>query len=300
MDRTPSISGPRRDSGRGRRSLTARWLVRFGYDGRGFAGWARQPGERTVEGEIRSGVRKFGLDPAPLRLEVASRTDRGVSARANALGLETDLPGPTLLRALNGISPRIFFSAATPVPEGFRLRAATRRVYRYYDPQAVLSPARRRAATRLFAGRVDVRSLGRSVPGGRPHWRTIESVVSRGLAGGSVIEVRAPSFVWGMVRKIVGALREVDAGRLPVARLRSALRGQLRLTLPIAEPEPLVLWEVEYPLSWQVRWDGPTRHQARATAAERRTLWARQWILDELEPPAGSDLAVRTRPRRAA
>ncbi len=95
-----------------------------------------------------------------------------------------------------------------------------------------------------------------------------------------MIEVRAPSFVWGMVRKIVAALREVDSERLSISRLRDAVEGATRLTLPLAEPEPLVLWEVEYPMAWEHVWTGPNLHQARGLELARTALWVRDRVLN--------------------
>ena len=110
---------------------TTRWLVRFGYDGTTFHGWARQPGIRTVEGQILLAVVRRGIAPSvgSAKIGVASRTDRGVSAVGNALTLTSAFPPTALLRALNGIEPDIFFTAATAVPESFRVRSAVRRVY---------------------------------------------------------------------------------------------------------------------------------------------------------------------------
>jgi tRNA pseudouridine38-40 synthase len=258
--------------------------VRFGYDGTSFHGWARQPGRRTVEGELLRGLVRLGVATAgePVGLEVASRTDRGVSARANALAISSRHDAPELLRRLNAIDPHLFFTAATTVPDGFRVRAAVRRTYRYFEPTITDPDSPRLRAAALFTGRVDVRSLGRALPTGAPSWRAVESVTIRPLGGGSVIEVRAPSFVWGMVRKIVGALREVDAGRLPTERLRSALDGRTRLTLPMAEPEPLVLWDVQYEVPWSHRWPGPTRTQVALRQRERSGWWARGHVLESI------------------
>ncbi len=54
------------------------------YDGTGFAGWVRQPGRRTVEGEVERALRTVlgerDLDGGPLTLTVAGRTDAGVHA----------------------------------------------------------------------------------------------------------------------------------------------------------------------------------------------------------------------------
>ena len=261
-----------------------RWLVQFGYDGTRFFGWARQPRLRTVEGELLVGLRRQGVSDSleSARLEVASRTDRGVSARANALAVSTDRPGPVLLRCLNGIAPDIFFTAAAPVPESFRVRGAVRRVYRYFEPGTSGTAKRWRELSRLFAGPVDVRSFGRGLRHETPLVRTVEAVEVREIPGGLVVEIRAPSFVWGMVRKIVGALRECASGRLSEPRLRAALEGRERLTLPLAEPERLILWEVEYPIPWTVRWTGPNRHQSVLEVADRSGLWARSELLRAL------------------
>jgi tRNA pseudouridine(38-40) synthase len=202
-----------------------------------------------------------------------------VSAVGNALALTSERAGPVLLRVLNGVAPEIFFTAATPLPEGFRVRAAVRRVYRYFEPAEGRDPERWKAAAALFAGRVDVRSLGRAMPSQAPVWRKVESVLVQPRGEVLVVEIRAPSFVWGMVRKIVAALRWVDEGKLPAHRLALALAGEERLTLPMAEPERLLLWDVEYPFPWTLRWTGPHRHQARAGKSSREALVARASLL---------------------
>jgi len=261
-----------------------RWLVRFGYDGADFAGWARQPRLPTVEGTVRDGIRSRRVVPpgAPVRVEVASRTDRGVSARANVLALGSGLGAAELLHRLNAISPKLMFTAATEAPAGFRVRRALRRVYRYFDPRPLERSSLAFRAGELLVGSVDARSFGRGFPAASPHWTTLESLHLRPEPGGLMIEVTAPAFVWGMVRKIVGALREVDAGRLSLERLEAAARGRSRLTLPLAEPEGLVLWDVEYPLRWEFRWAGPARLQERYLTGARKELWRRSRVLAAL------------------
>ncbi|MGA8537491.1 MAG: hypothetical protein WB789_08895, partial [Thermoplasmata archaeon] len=177
----------------------ARWVVRFGYEGSSYGGWARQPGRRTIEGALLRGLARPGSSSTvrPETLEVASRTDRGVSARANALTIESRLDGPALLRVLNGTSPEMWFTDAAPVPDGFRVRRARRRVYRYFESDWGRSLERTRAAAQLFCGEVDVRSFGRRLTNGPPVRRPIEAVEVRTEPDGWTIEVRAPSFVWG-------------------------------------------------------------------------------------------------------
>ena len=96
------------------------------------------------------------------------------------------------------------------------------------------------------------------------------------------MEIRAPSFVWGMVRKIVAALREYDTGRLTLARLEAALAGRVRLTLPMAEPEGLVLWEVEYAIPWTLTWNGLNRHQEVRARSQKDSLWVQSEVLKAL------------------
>jgi tRNA U38,U39,U40 pseudouridine synthase TruA len=85
-----------------------------------------------------------------------------------------------------------------------------------------------------------------------------------------------------MARKIVGALREYDGGRVSLDHLRAALEGRERLTPPLAEPDRLVLWDVEYPIPWTVTWAGPNRHQARRERDDRNGLWVRGEVLRAL------------------
>jgi len=237
-----------------------------------------------VEATIRAGLGRSGIASGPdaARLAVASRTDAGVSARANALVLESELPGPALLRTFNGISSAIFATAATPVDGSFRVRSAARRTYRYYEPPGPHRLGRWRAAARALEGTIDVRSFGRGLPADRPVRRTVDALRVRPRDGGLELEIVARAFVWGMVRKIVAALREVDAGRLSTERLAAAAAGRVRLTLPLAEPEGLVLWDVEYPVRWAHFATGPNRAQARRETATRRDLWAQGRVLDAL------------------
>ena len=66
------------------------------YDGAEFAGWAVQPGLRTVEGVLSEALSTVLRQP--VKLSVAGRTDAGVHASGQVVsfGAETDLP-PALI-----------------------------------------------------------------------------------------------------------------------------------------------------------------------------------------------------------
>ena len=273
--------------------------MRFGYDGSGFDGWARQPGRRTVEGEILEGLVRLGIvpDASGAELSVGSRTDRGVHARANALVLRVPIPGDALLKALNGISPEIRFTRACEVAESFRPRSARFRWYRYFErPSRAVPPSWARAAAALV-GRIDIRSFARSVPPGRPVWRTLDRVQPRVASGWLILDVQARAFAWGMVRKIVAALREVEAGRLTLAALSEAARGERPIPLPMADPARLVLWETAYPVDW--RWEDRSlrRHQDHYLREEVMRAGARTRILRAVATSHTVDLgSARRRP----
>ena len=69
-------------------------VLRLGYRGAGFAGFAEQPGQRTVAGELRRALQT--VLRRPVELECAGRTDAGVSALAQFLSLPLE-PGEELL-----------------------------------------------------------------------------------------------------------------------------------------------------------------------------------------------------------
>ena len=91
-------------------------------------GWARQAGERTVEGVL--GEALSTVLRRDVVLAVAGRTDHGVHARGQVASHEGE---PAARRALNGLLPTdISVLASEPAPDGFDARRHARsRTYRY-------------------------------------------------------------------------------------------------------------------------------------------------------------------------
>ena len=88
------------------------------YDGSQFAGWAVQPGERTVAGEL--GRALAVVLRQPVGLVVAGRTDRGVHALGQVVSYDGPLPS---LRSVNALLPdAIAVLAAEEAPDGFNAR----------------------------------------------------------------------------------------------------------------------------------------------------------------------------------
>ncbi|WP_433512749.1 tRNA pseudouridine(38-40) synthase TruA [Nonomuraea sp. CA-143628] len=70
--------------------MVVRLRLDLGYDGTDFSGWARQPGLRTVQGEIEQALGRILRLAEPPALTVAGRTDAGVHARGQVA--HVDLP----------------------------------------------------------------------------------------------------------------------------------------------------------------------------------------------------------------
>src|SRR3954470_7047873 len=98
------------------------------YDGAGFAGWARPPELRTVQGELEAALGR--LLGEPVFLTVAGRTDRGV----HAWGQVASYTGPHVPpRALNAVvGDDVAVRGCGAAPEGFGARRDARsRTYCY-------------------------------------------------------------------------------------------------------------------------------------------------------------------------
>jgi tRNA pseudouridine38-40 synthase len=124
----------------------------IGYDGGDFAGWARQPNQRTVQGVIEDALaRLLRLDPPPA-LTVAGRTDAGVHARGQVAHVVVPAASYS---AVNGTMPRRLAGLLPPdvrvwrvsvAPEGFdaRFSALSRRyAYSVCDDPVGADPLRR-------------------------------------------------------------------------------------------------------------------------------------------------------------
>lgn len=108
--------------------------VTLEYDGSSFAGWARQPRQRTVQETLESALRtvlgELDIDGEPLRLTVAGRTDRGVHAWGQVASYRQEALDPG---RLNGLLPDdVSVLACEPVAESFDARGdALSRTYCY-------------------------------------------------------------------------------------------------------------------------------------------------------------------------
>ncbi|MEO7260836.1 MAG: tRNA pseudouridine(38-40) synthase TruA [Jatrophihabitantaceae bacterium] len=206
----------------------------LGYDGTAFAGWAAQPGQRTVQTVLEAALGTLFRVPR-VPVVVAGRTDAGVHATGQVCHCDVDSARweqerDRIIRRLAGLlPPDVRVHSAAPAPAHFdaRFGALWRRYcYRICDAdygapalrrldtagwkRALDAAAMHRAGQQLL-GLNDYVAFCRRRPGGSTVRRLQQLAVVR--TGELIeIEVQADAFCHSMVRSLVGALAAVGEG----------------------------------------------------------------------------------------
>jgi tRNA pseudouridine38-40 synthase len=246
--------------------------IDLSYDGGGFSGWARQPGQRTVQQVLEDALSQVLRVGPPVQLTVAGRTDAGVHARGQVA--HADLPlaawldaAPAILRRLAGLlPPDVRVRRIGPAPEGFdaRFSALSRRYsYRVCDDVTGPDPLRRHdtlwyrrgvevsamneAAGRLL-GEHDFAAFCRRREGATTVRELLSLSWARPEATVAEATVIADAFCHSMVRALVGALLKVGDGSRPPSWPAQVLTARVRDPgVPVVPPHGLCLEEVRYP-----------------------------------------------------
>jgi tRNA pseudouridine38-40 synthase len=216
------------------------------YEGTGFAGWAAQPERRTVEGVLTEALSTVLRQP--VKMSVAGRTDAGVHASGQVVSFRvgTELRPASISYKTTALLPKdVALRRCAAVSEDFDARRDARsRTYEYkivndeirsplerhhagYAPQR-LDPDLLCTAARLVEGTHDFRAF---TPQKSYHVR-FERVVtgSRWSWDHDLLRYRitADSFLYGMVRTLVGTMLEVAGGKRDLAEFDRLLSGGKR------------------------------------------------------------------------
>jgi len=240
--------------------VTARLTLE--YDGTDFAGWAAQPGERTVADSLARALRTV-LRLDSVDLVVAGRTDAGVHASGQVVSYEGDVPA---LKSVNAVlPPDVKVVSAEVAPDGFDARFdALSRCYEYrllcraappvferrfvvHWPHAVDFDALRACAAAL----VGTHDLTAFTPTDTYHVkfeRTVLAAAWERVGEELRFRIEAPAFMRSMNRVLVGTMLEVSSGRRSVDSFRALLDGRPRADAgPTAPARGLCLTGVRYP-----------------------------------------------------
>jgi tRNA pseudouridine38-40 synthase len=244
----------------------------LGYDGTAFHGWARQPGQRSVQQVTEEALWRALSLPEPPALTVAGRTDAGVHAHGQVA--HVDVPaeawaraGESARRRLGRLLPGdIRVWSVRPAAPGFdaRFSALWRRYsYRVCDDPAAADPLRRNQtlwyprqldltrmneAARACAGEHDFAAFCRRREGATTIREVLRLDWARDEPGIAVATVIADAFCHNMVRALVGAMLAVGDGSREARWVGLVLTARRRdPAVRVAPPHPLCLEEVGYP-----------------------------------------------------
>lgn len=240
------------------------YRLEVSYDGSGFHGYARQTGQRTVQGVLDDALAV--LLKAAVSTSVAGRTDAGVHARGQVVSFEHDgeIDSDRLRRGLNGlVGPEVSVRSVSIASSDFSARfSATWRRYRYeIEMAAAPDPLERshvwhvgrdlavesmRSAAAVFVGEHDFSSFCRSVEG-KSNVRRVTELTLEQDGSRLTVWIQANAFCHQMVRSIVGYLYDVGRGFTTAESAAPTLASKSRSSVAtVAPPHGLTLWEVGY------------------------------------------------------
>ncbi len=242
-----------------------RYRITLEYAGTRYSGWQKQKNARTVQGEIERAIGEVTRQRV-FEFQGSGRTDAGVHALHQVAHLEIGVrvPPEQLRRQVNEALPSdIHLLRIDPAPPRFHARhAAEARSYLYQISRRrsafakpyvwwvkdTLDLPRMRDAAAAFAGMHDFRSFSDDDPDEKSTDVLVDDVAV-GEAGDLVlVRVGGSHFIWKMVRRMVGVLVEVGAGRLTSADVPRLLREDSGLPARVTAPASgLFLERVFYP-----------------------------------------------------
>lgn len=218
--------------------MTQRYKVTIAYDGTNFAGFQKQPQQRTVQSVIEDALNKMNKTDKHIFIVGSGRTDAGVHALAQVIHFDFphEIPALGIKRGLNSMLPLdLEVKDCEIVDDSFHARFSThgkRYMYRVSRGEFV-NPFKRfytahykypldidkiRAALPDVVGTHDFTSFVAAGSQARDHVRTIyEATVREDLANDEVIfEFYGNGFLYNQVRIMVAALLEIGRGQRPV------------------------------------------------------------------------------------
>jgi tRNA pseudouridine38-40 synthase len=246
--------------------------ITLAYDGSEFSGWQVQPGRPTIQGTLAEALRRItGESILP---QGSGRTDAGVHALAQVASctMETSIPDPNLVIALNDILPATIrvMQVEEVEPEFHARRSARAKTYRYrifrgdicppflagqvyhhpypLDEQAMMAAAAAVVGEHDFTSFAAVDPEKREENGERSNVRAIS--VSEWEREGEelVYMVRGNGFLHHMVRNLVGTFLLVGKGSLQAGDVVRILQARDRSANPgaTAPAGGLYLVSVDY------------------------------------------------------
>jgi tRNA pseudouridine38-40 synthase len=245
-----------------------RVALALSYDGSLYYGWQsqRKPNVPTVQEALEETLSSIAA--APITVQCAGRTDRGVHASHQLVHFDTPVARNEkawVMGANTGLPDGISVYWAKPVDKDFHARfSATARRYRYVILNTPSKPAllakgvtweKRPLNAELMhqeaqclLGEQDFTSFRAVACQSNTPMRNVHCVNVSRIKDFVVIDIQANAFLYHMVRNIAGVLMTVGAGWQSKGWTADVLAAKDRASGGVtAKPEGLYLVDVDYP-----------------------------------------------------
>jgi len=253
------------------------WKLVLAYDGTDFHGWQVQPGLHTIQGVLAAAIEHVcGEQVLP---QGSGRTDAGVHALAQvaSVALQSPIPAPNLLRALNrALPPSIRVTEAAHAPADFHARhSAVSKQYEYRIYRGEICPPALARYVYALAWPLDIAAMRQAAPTvlGTHDFSSFAAVDpdrTARMAANTEIDnirtlthsawhehddlliytVRGDGFLHHMVRNLVGTFLEIGRGQRDATGLPQFLAARNRMVAGATAPaRGLFLHSVSYPES---------------------------------------------------
>ena len=243
--------------------------LHLAYAGTSFHGWQRQPGVRTVEGELLKALAELWNCPLDeVEVQGASRTDSGVHALGQVVSFDDEGRGRNVwdyVRGLNAMTPREITINHAERIDSFNARhdsGGKRYRYRIWNHRFAhpleldrmwvhcsdLDVERMRAAATHLVGEFEFDAFRASDCQAQTTRREITRVSIDVDAPEIMITVEGTAFLKYMVRIMTGTLADVGAGHIEPEEIPAIIAGRDRTKAGQTAPAcGLTLVEVFYP-----------------------------------------------------
>lgn len=241
-----------------------RYKLTFEFDGTDFKGWQRQPDVRTVEGVIEEAFSKFYQEE--INIIGQGRTDSGVHALAQTA--HVDLPERYSVgrveQAMRGLLPRdVVMKAIVEVDQDFHARfKAVKRAYQYQVSTKPTALHRHYVWNYFFEPNIETLHecadqvqgehdfINFCIPNDEEFGTTICSITKSKWSeknGRLIYEIEGNRFLRHMVRRLVGGMVHVSAGKYSLKEFDRLLTGEVVRQKAFSAPASgLILTEVHY------------------------------------------------------
>jgi len=224
-----------------------RAALKIAYDGTKFQGYAMQPNQITIEGEILKNLVKIRAikNIKEEKFQSSSRTDRGVSAAGNVIAFNTSKCIKKIALSLNSLLDNIWIKSIAEINKDYNIRHAKMRWYRYYLANNQLDIKKIKNAADLFEGIHDFSNFSKKEKKER-----VREISHINISPGNkfiIIDIKAQNFLWNQVRRIIAALERVGIKKISISDISEALDDpSSHINLGIVPPENLLLMDIMY------------------------------------------------------